>query len=185
MKRLTRVLSCVGAGTVVLTGALTFPACGYALAGRGSFLPSDIRTVGIPPLDNRSTFLRVEEMLTEKIRTEFIGRGKYSVRPDAEGADAVLSGQIVGISVQPVAVTEQQIASRYLFTVSMRVQFTDTRTNAVLWSNDSLVFREEYALATLSGALEGASFLDQEGGSFDRIASDLARTVVTAILEAF
>jgi hypothetical protein len=46
MKRLTRVLSCVGAGTVVLTGALTFPACGYALAGRGSFLPSDIRTVG-------------------------------------------------------------------------------------------------------------------------------------------
>jgi hypothetical protein len=117
--------------------------------------------------------------------TEFIGRGKYSVRPDAEGADAVLSGQIVGISVQPVAVTEQQIASRYLFTVSMRVQFTDTRTNAVLWSNDSLVFREEYALATLSGALEGASFLDQEGGSFDRIASDLARTVVTAILEAF
>jgi len=56
----------------------------------------------------------------------------------------------------------------------------------VLWSNDSLTFREEYELATRgSTAIEGAVFLDQERSSFDRIANDIARTVVTAILEAF
>jgi hypothetical protein len=160
--------------------------CGYALAGRGSFLPSDIRTVGVPLLENRSTFFQVEDILTEKIRTEFIGRGKYSVRPDIEGVDAVLSGQILGISLQPVALNDQQIASRYTFTLSMRVQFIDTRTNAVLWSNEALTFREEYNLGSSgTGAIDGAAFLDQERGSFDRIASDLARTVVTAILEAF
>ena len=30
--------------------------CGYALAGRGSFLPAYIRVVGIPQLQNNSTF---------------------------------------------------------------------------------------------------------------------------------
>jgi hypothetical protein len=142
--------------------------------------------VGIPPLQNNTTFFQVEQILTEKIRTEFIGRGKYRVLPNATDVDAVLSGEVTNISVQPVGFTDQQLASRYLFTLSMRVQFTDSRTSEVLWSNDSLTFREEYELATRSTtAIEGASFLDQERSSFDRIADDVARTVVTAILEAF
>lgn len=175
------------AASGVLGGwAVAVSGCGYALAGRGSFLPADIRTVGIPKLENRSTFFQVEEIVTEKIRSEFIGRGKYAVAPDAAGADAVLTGEIASITVQPVGFTEQQLASRYLFTLSMRVQFTDARTNEVLWSNDSLIFREEYELATRgSVALDGAAFLDQERGSIDRIATDVARAVVTAILEAF
>lgn len=149
-------------------------------------MPADIRIVGVPLFENRSTVFQIEEVLTEKIRTEFIGRGKYSVRPEAEGADAVLSGQILSAALQLTALNELQIASRYVFIVSMRVQFTDTRTNAVLWSNEALTFREEYNLASSSGGtIDSTAFLDQERGSFDRIATDVARTVVTAILEAF
>jgi hypothetical protein len=173
-------------GLIVLALGFMGAGCGYALAGRGSFLPSDIQIVGIPLLQNNSTFFQVEQILTEKIRTEFIGRGKYRVVSDAPGADAVLSGEVTSINVQPVGFTDQQLASRYLFILSMKVQFTDTRTNEVLWSNDNLLFREEYELASRgTAALEGASFLDQERSSFDRIAGDVARTVVTAILEAF
>jgi len=73
------------------------------------------------------------------------------------------------------------------FTVVMRAQFTDTRTNEVLWSNDQLVFREEYDLQLQANGVvgEGATFLDTQGTAFDRISTDIARTVVTAILEAF
>jgi hypothetical protein len=81
---------------------------------------------------------------------------------------------------------EQQLASRDLFTLTMRVEFTDVRTTKVLWATQSLAFREEYELQTRSNtALEGATFLSQERNSFDRIADDVARTVVTAIVEAF
>jgi hypothetical protein len=180
-----RIVRSVMLGTAVAL-AVCGASCGYALAGRGSFLPDYIRIVGIPQLENRSTLLRGEQVLTEKIRAEFIGRGKYTIRPDATGADAVLSGAITGMSVQPVGFTEQQFASRYLFTLTMSVQFTDARTNEVLWSNDALTFREEYELATRSNvAIQGEAFLDQEASSFDRISNDIARTVVTAILEAF
>ena len=68
----------------------------------------------------------------------------------------------------------------------MRVQFTDARNGQVLWSNESLVFREEYDLRSRnSNLLEGAVLLEQEGPAFDRLATDLARSVVSAILEAF
>jgi hypothetical protein len=166
--------------------AMAGSGCGYALAGRGSFLPDYIRTVGVPQLQNGTTFFEVEQILTEKIRTEFLGRGRYQIVPDAAGADAVLSGAITSITVQPVGFTEQQLASRYLFTLTMKVQFVDATTTQVLWSNDALTFREEYDLGTRSNtALEGATFLSQERASFDRISTDIARTVVTAILEAF
>lgn len=170
---------------LVLVLAFAASGCGYALAGRGSFLPAYIRIVGIPQLENRTGFFRLEQVLTDKIRTEFIGRGTYDVRPDAVGADAVLSGAITGFSAQPVAFTDQQLGSRYLITLTMRVQFTDTRTSEVLWSNDALTFREEYELTTRGSGPIDPAFVDQESSSVDRISSDIARTVVTAILEAF
>jgi hypothetical protein len=166
--------------------ALTGTGCGYALAGRGSFLPDYIQVVGIPQFENRSSFSQVEQVLTEKVRTEFIGRGKYSVIPDAPGSDAVLTGEVLAISVQPVGFTEQQLASRYLFTWTMKVAFTDSRTNEVLWSNDALTFRGEYELSTRGDTANlGSTFVDQERSSVDRIATDVARSVVTSILEAF
>ncbi|MBI2186065.1 MAG: LptE family protein [Acidobacteria bacterium] len=171
---------------LLLLVVLATPGCGYALAGRGSFLPTYIRVVGIPQLVNNTAFFQVEQILTEKIRTEFIGRGRYTVVPELEGADAVVTGTVTSIAVQPIGFTEQQLASRYQFTLTMNVQFTDARTNQALWANSALTFREEYELSTRSNvALEGATFLSQERSSFDRIADDVARTVVTAILEAF
>jgi outer membrane lipopolysaccharide assembly protein LptE/RlpB len=169
----------------VLFAVVLSSGCGYALAGRGSFLPDYIKVVGIPEFENRSNVSRMEQVLTEKVRTELIGRGKYRVIPDTTGADAVLSGEILSVSIQPVGFTEQQLASRYLFTMTMKVAFTDTQTNMALWSNDALVFREEYDLSTRGNVTIDTAFVDQERSTFDRIASDVARSVVTSILEAF
>jgi len=172
---------------LALTGAsAAVSGCGYALAGRGSFIPAEIKAIGIPMLGNRSTFFDVEQVLTEKLRTEFIGRGSFRVVPDDTGVDAVVSGEITGISVQPSAFNDQQLATRYLFLLTMRVSFTDSKAAKVLWANDALQFRGEYELSQrTSTAIQGAGFLDEERSAFDRISTDVARTVATAILEAF
>jgi len=160
--------------------------CGYALAGRGSFLPPDIRVVGIPLLENRTNITRIEQIITEKIRTEFINRNKYTIRPTTTDADAVLSGAITALVTQPVGFTEQQLASRYLFTVTMRLQLNHARTNEVLWANDALTFREEFDTRTRGTTQQDtAVLLEQEGPAFDRLSTELARHVVSAILEAF
>lgn len=161
--------------------------CGYALAGRGSFLPTDIRVVGIPQLVNRTTYFDVEQILTQKIRNEFIGRGKYRVVPEATGADAVFNGEITSITLSPVGFTTTQLASRYQFVLTMKVDFVDSRVNKSLWANDVLSFTGEYDLTSGTGdpTINAATFVDQQLASFDRIANDVARTVVTAIVEAF
>ena len=171
---------------MTLALALASCGCGYALAGRGSFLPDYIQVVGIPPFENRSSFSQVEQVLTDKVRTEFIGRGKYRVVPETAGADAVLNAEIISITLSPVALTSTQLASRYQFVLTMKVDFVDARINKSLWANDALSFTGEYDLATTAGAtLNTSNFADEQRSAFDRISTDVARTVVTAIVEAF
>ena len=171
---------------LIVALATALPGCGYALAGRGSFLPADIRVVGIPLLENRTNVPRLDQIISDKVRTEFIDRArKYKIVPTASNADAVLSGAVTGFAIQQAGL-DQQLASRYRFIVTMRVQFTDSRNGQVLWSNEALTFSEEYDLRTRGNAqVEGTVLLEQEGPAFDRLAGDLARSVVTAILEAF
>src|SRR5262245_12247210 len=108
----------------MLAGA-TMPGCGYALAGRGSFLPAYIHTIGIPTFANRTTVFNLETLLTEKVRAEFIGRGKYQILPSPDGVDALLVGEVTGVSVAPSSFSNNQIASRYTLTMSARIELRD------------------------------------------------------------
>ena len=66
---------------LIAVGAMSAAGCGYSLAGRGSFLPDYIRTIAIPLFENRTPFVTVEQLFTEKVRVEFQSRGRYAVQP--------------------------------------------------------------------------------------------------------
>jgi hypothetical protein len=159
--------------------------CGYALAGRGSFLPAYIKIIGVPTFTNRTTVFNLETMLTQKVRSEFIGRGKYQILPENTGVDALLIGDVTSVTVSPVSFNPQQLASRYVLTMAARIELRDVRENKVLWENPSLLFRQEYEATSGTNALDPVAFFQQDATALERISSDFARTIVSAILEAF
>jgi hypothetical protein len=165
--------------------ALASSSCGYALAGRGSFLPAYIQTIGIPQFVNTTPVYELEQVFTQRVRTEFINRGKYKVLPEATGVDAVLNGEIVSIQIAPASFTDQQQASRYIFTVIAKIEFRDLKTNNVLWENPQWVFRDEYEATGAVDALDPNAFLGQEVNALERVGTEFAKSVVSAILEAF
>ncbi|MFL2433848.1 MAG: LPS assembly lipoprotein LptE [Vicinamibacterales bacterium] len=95
--------------------------CGYALAGRGGFLPDYIETIAIPIFDNNTVVFDVERLLTQEVRSAFIGRGSYRVQTDPGGADATLTGVINDITITPASFTSDQQASRYIFTLTAAI----------------------------------------------------------------
>ena len=159
--------------------------CGYALAGKGSFLPSYIQTIGIPDFTNRTTIFNLETQLSQKVRSEFIGRGKYRILPEATGVDAVLKGEVVSATPTATSFTPGQLASRYTITIVARVELRDLRDDKVLWENSGLVFRQDYDIQSGTNALDTAAFFGQDRDAFERMSTDFARTIVSAILEAF
>src|SRR5690606_14795569 len=118
------------------------------------FLPAYIQVIGIPQFTNTTPFYEVEQVFTERVRTEFISRGKYKVQPDDTGVDAVLNGEIVAIQIAPTSFSDQQQASRYVITVIAKIQFRDLTTNRMLWENPRWAFREEYEATAAVDALD-------------------------------
>lgn len=174
------------AAILVLVLGLGSPGCGgYALAGRGSFLPPYIRTIGVPTFINRTTVFNLETQLTQKVRSEFIGRGKFQILPQDTGVDATLLGEVTSVLIAPASFTANQLASRYAITMTARIELRDLRENKVLWENPSVIFRQEHEATSGRGVTDPVAFFQQDTNALERMSTEFARTIVSAILEAF
>jgi hypothetical protein len=117
---------------------------------------------------------------------EFNSRGKYIIRPDLVGADAVLNGKLTALILQPAVLQggeDQQTAnqaSRYTIIIRAEVVFTDLIDQQVIWSDTTFSFREEYEIGE-----DPEQFFDQSGMAFTRMAEEFSKTLVSRILEAF
>jgi hypothetical protein len=178
----TSVLLCVLCLLCVLGASVS---CGYSLAGRGSFLPGYIKTIGVPTFVNRTTVFNLETMLTQKVRAEFIGRGKYQILPQNTGVDALLTGEVINVNIAPASFNPQQLASRYAITMTARIELRNMRDNTVLWENPSVMFRQEYEATSGRTATDPAAFFQSDTTALERMSTEFARTIVSAILEAF
>jgi hypothetical protein len=170
---------------VLLLAVLAQSGCGYSLAGRGSFLPASIKRIGIPLFTNSTTVFDLDRKVTDRVRSEFIGRGKWTIVPDQTGVDGVLSGSITGVTLTPVAFNQQQQATRYALAMTGSVEFKDLQTNKVLWNNPSMSYREEFDVPASTNTLDTNTFFGQDANALDRLSNEFSRALVSALLEAF
>ena len=162
------------------------PGCGYSLAGRGSFLPAYIKTMGIPTFANRTVVFNLETMVTQKVRSEFIGRGKYQILPQDTGVDATLTGEVTSVIISPASfATATNLATRYAITMTAKIELRDLRENKILWENPSVMFRQENDATSGRIVTDPTAFFQQDSNALERMSGEFARTIVSAILEAF
>ncbi|HEX9636045.1 MAG TPA: LPS assembly lipoprotein LptE [Acidobacteriota bacterium] len=160
--------------------ALLMSACGYSLAGRGATLPQHIQRVGIPPFENQTSRLELDEILTSEVQQQFIAHGGYDVVSQRDGVDALLLGEITNFSSRPVALDAEGRATQISVLINSRVQFRDLVANKILFSSRNFVFRKEYQVAS-----DAANYFDQEIEAIREASTDFAATLASSILEGF
>ena len=166
--------------TLLLGLSLSLGSCGYALVGRGSNIPADIREVYIHPLDNRTPRAQVEQALTRAIADEMVTRQRFAVVASPDGADAELSGAVVGFGATPVTFDASGRATEYEIALTAAIAFKRIGSDQVLWSNDRYTFRETYPINAT-----GEGYVDQEDEAIERAAERFAETMVSDLLEGF
>ncbi|HWW86777.1 MAG TPA: LPS assembly lipoprotein LptE [Vicinamibacterales bacterium] len=181
----------------LLLSSFLLAGCGYTLAGHGSFLPAYIHQIGVPTFTNRTPIFNLETVLTQKVRGEFIGRGKYKILPENTGVDAVLNGEIVSVIITPTsfgntpqipgapANSSLTLATRYSIAMTARIELRDLRENKVLWENAAVQTRQDYEATSGNKNTDPGAFFQQDVGALERMSTEFARTIVSAILEAF
>ncbi len=169
---------CIGLLLVLL--AATF-GCGYHTTAHSVRLPDSVKTIAVPAFTNQTQTYKVEQTLTAAIVREFTTRTKFRIVNDATpDADATLHGTVVLAEAAPLTYDSQTgRASTALVTVTMRVSLVD-RKGGVLFDNHNYTFREEYQVSR-----EVSSFFEEDAPALDRLARDVARTLVSSIVEAY
>jgi hypothetical protein len=136
----------VRASAVVLFASLLATGCLYGFRGGGGF-PSDIRTLYIAPLENRTNQFEVDQELGRQL-TEKLPRALGVRLAGQDVADAHVTARITGytdmsqnyVPGRPgnVQVLQNQVQ------ITISVQLVDVKRNEILWESQGLIGRGEY-----------------------------------------
>jgi hypothetical protein len=166
--------------SLILLAALA-PACGYHVAGKGNSLPPTIKTIAIPVFVNESVRFRIEQKVAAAVTREFIERTPYQITAKPDQADAVLRGTIKDVRSGVIAFDlNTGRATTSQVQVTAEVVLVDLHTKKVLFKNPKYIFREEYQISQTPSAQ-----FEEDQPALERLSRDLARTLVTEILENF
>ena len=168
----------------VACGLLLFAvSCGYHVSGgrQASLLPKNIKTISVSPFGNVTAQYKLADRLTRDIAREFIERTRYAVVADPNTADAMLTGAVVNfVSYPTIYDPVSSRAAGVQATVILQVTLTDRKTGAALFHRPGMEVRERYEIS-----VDPKTYFDESGPAMDRLSRDVARSVVSAILENF
>lgn len=154
--------------------------CGYGLIGRTSTLPEDIETIFVEPLKNQTTRPQIELTMTRAVINELVTRRRFTISPNREGADAILSGTLTAFTVRPVTFDPQGRAEEWQISIRADMSFMRTDTDEVLWEQPLYNFRDNYELD-----IDEATVFDPEDRTIQTVSTDFAQTLVIDLLEGF
>jgi hypothetical protein len=159
--------------------------CGYALAGRASNLPEDVRKIYVETLENDTPRAQVEQILTQAISDELVTRRRFNVVNSADEADAILRGKVLSFTVRPLTFDADGLATNFEIAINADMSFRrhptlDDEEGEELWGNSNYVFRQDYPL------VEGSvPYFDRENLAIEETSTRFAETMVTDLLEGF
>jgi hypothetical protein len=165
-----------------LLAALVLAAsCGYHVAGKADLLPRRIHTIAIPAFGNVTNNYRLSERVTNAMTREFITRTRYRIIADPDQADAILSGAVINqFSYSTVLDPATGRAAGAEVIVVLQVTLTDRSNGAVLFTRPNFEFRERYEIS-----VDAKTYFEESDAAIDRLSRDVARSVVSAVLEGF
>jgi hypothetical protein len=159
---------------------LGFLACGYHVAGTTSTLPNSVKVIAVPAFGNVTTRPRLANLMAGAITREFISRTHYQIVADPKQADSVLTGSVVRLDSYPTTFDPSTgRASGVQIIVTVQVALRERATNAVILERPRMEFRQNYEIS-----VDPRAYFDESDVALDRLSRDLARSVVSLVLDS-
>jgi PBP1b-binding outer membrane lipoprotein LpoB len=160
---------------------LAFSSCGYHVAGKADLVPKSIQTIAIPAFVTTTSRYKLVDTLPQAIATEFLTRTRFRIVNDQSQADAVLHGSILRATANPnVNDPNTGVSISIRVNVVMTVSLVERSTGKVLYTRSNWTMHQDYA-----AAVDPHQLFDESGPALDRLDRDVARDIVSAVVENF
>jgi hypothetical protein len=161
--------------------AATLLSCGYHTGGTADLMPKSMQTIAIPPFQSLSTRYKLSDELPLAIAREFSTRTRFRVVQNAADADAVLNGRINTVGVYPQVLDPASgKATSVQLSVALTITLVQKNTGKVLYSKTNWTVRQNYEISVYP-----QQYFDESGPAMQRLSRDVARDVVSGIVEDF
>lgn len=155
--------------------------CGYHVGGHADLMPKSVKTIAIPAFGNTTSRNKLPVMLASDLVREFNTRTRYRIVADPAEADAVLNGAVINFINYPTIFDPASgRATGVQVVVIVQLKLTDRATGKVLFYRPAAEFRERYEITT-----DPQAYFDESDTALARLSQDVARSIVSAILEDF
>ena len=156
-------------------------ACGYHVAGHVDTLPEQIHTIAIPAFTNATTQYKIADTITTAVAHEMVERSHYRVVANPEDADAVLNGAVMTFTSYPTTLDQNTgRASGIAVILHLKISLTERPSGKVLFNRPDYMISEQYEIS-----VDPKSYFDESPAAVDWLSRDVARSVVSGILERF
>ncbi|MFN7952545.1 MAG: LptE family protein [bacterium] len=176
-------------------------ACGYQFQGTGNALPSDVKTVAIPIFRNDSDLEGVELDFTEALIQQFVRGRQVRIVDDVADANAVVKGLVRRVRVRAVSFSETDEALEAQMTVVLSVSLERARDGKVLWADNGVSDKEEFAVTADAVVTRSPEFIgrsstfnnlddieitqEESAAAIERLSRRMAKSIYSRMLEDF
>jgi hypothetical protein len=169
------------AALAALASVAILTSCGYHVGGRADLMPKSVQSIAIPAWTNITTRYKLTDRIPEAISHEFIARTRYQIASDPGQADAILNGAVINYIAYPTIFDQSTgRASALQVNVTLQVSLVERATGKVLFSRPSFEMHQRYEISTFPWV-----YFEESDTALERLSRDVARDVVSAILENF
>ena len=169
-------------GAWVLLACFALGSCGYHVAGKANLVPKTVHTIAVPPFGNSTVRYKLSDLLPEALSREFISRTHYQIVTDPMQADAVLNGTVINYTAYPTLIDQATGRTSGLqINVRLQVSLVERSTGKVIFSRPLFDVHERYELSVTNNI----QYFDESGAAVQRLSKDVARDLVTSILDNF
>ena len=144
-------------------------------------MPKEVRTIAIPAFNAFTARYALVDQLPREIGREFSARTRFVIVADPTEADAILNGTVNSATSFPTIYDPGSgKATSVGLVVNVSVKLIEQRTGKVLYARPNWSIREDYELA-----VDPHQFFNESGPAQDRLCRDVARDLVSAVVENF
>ena len=159
---------------------LALAGCGYHVGGQTNLLPKQIHTIAIPQFGNVTVQYKLAGYMSEALTRELVSRTQYTVIADPKQADATLTGSVVNyFASQTVSDPISGRGAGGQVTVQIQLRLVG-RDGKVLYTRPNFSFQDRFEISVIPG-----QYIDESQATLQRLSRDVARSIVTSILENF
>ena len=164
---------------LILT-VLALAGCGYHVGGQTNLLPKEVHTIAIPQFGNVTVQYKLAGYMSEALTRELVSRTQYTVIADPRQADATLTGSVVNyFASQTVSDPISGRGAGGQVTVQIQLRLVG-RDGKVLYTRPNFSFQDRFEISVIPG-----QYIDESQATLQRLSRDVARSIVTSILENF